>query len=376
MEIAAEKCSPDIVRLLVDEGGEVTLDVWFEAIGNRKLNPDFMRYLLSTNPKMINENDYGDTVLSCAAREGRPELVKLFINEGAEVTFKALWMAIWSRKPNIDVVRCLLAQNKKIINAKDSRERWTPLALAAHEGKKEIIELLVDEGAEVNYDVLFNAIGNDKLGFDVVSYLLGKLNQNSDIIKAANNDESNQLFPFGASSLLALAAYKKDLDTVKLLVEKYKFKVTSKVLLMAVIFNKVENVDYLIDQNPELLDDKNCEGQKRFKWVWKKYDNDELIRCLRKYDNVTIDTLLDAIKNDKVRVAAYLLNKKPDIINDADEKGQTPLSLAVKRGNLDIVKLLVEKYKAKVNLEALKLADESGNQDVIEFLKNFNKDEE
>ena len=369
-----------------------------------------VRDFLKTDPTLINaKDDRNLTVLELAVIAKNPELVQLLVGEGAEVTIGALMGATIYEK--VEIVQCLVDKNSTIINDHlgGKLALMTPLSVAAYEGNLELVKLLVQKGANVNFKVLFDAIRSNNLNLDVVDCLLEQKPQlvgaainsdalmgaigglNIDVMRCLLENDENLINAKDEPTWTPLSFAISDtgnLELVKLLIDKYKAKVNLTDLLWAIKSEKVEFVDYLVDQNPELLDAKNYKGQTLLEMVdetfnelvGKKFDNDKIIGCLKKYDNVTIDTLLDAIKNDKVRVAAYLLNKKPDIINDANNDGLVALSLAVKRGNLDIVKLLVNKG-AKVNLEAtdekgktlLEVADESGNQDVIDFLENVNQ---
>jgi ankyrin repeat protein len=81
------------------------------------------RLLLATDAELVHARDTdGSTPLHCAAWRGRPEIVALLLEAGADV------------------------------NAQNRNEHWgtTPLHAAAHANQAGIAQLLIEHGADVN----------------------------------------------------------------------------------------------------------------------------------------------------------------------------------------------------------------------------------
>ena len=88
-----------------------------------------------------------------AASKGNIEAVKRHLATGTDVDVKGGWMVITplhmaALNGHKEIVELLIAKGADI-NAKDDSE-WTPLHWAADEGHKEVAEFLIAEGADVN----------------------------------------------------------------------------------------------------------------------------------------------------------------------------------------------------------------------------------
>lgn len=72
----------------------------------------------------------GRTAIMWAAFRGKKELVKLLIDHGAEINAKDDW--------------------KGNMNRPDGTEGWTPLIFAADSDHEEVVKILIERGADVN----------------------------------------------------------------------------------------------------------------------------------------------------------------------------------------------------------------------------------
>jgi ankyrin repeat protein len=155
LEQAVADGSEAIVRLLLQYGADVNAqgDLYGSAIyaamikGNEE-----MLQLLQENAMIPCKNLPTRKVLKEAAADGSEPLVKLFIENGAEVNAPgsidgtALSQAAANGR---ELIVRLLLDNGANINAADEFSK-TALQLAAENGNEPIVRLLLDKGANVN----------------------------------------------------------------------------------------------------------------------------------------------------------------------------------------------------------------------------------
>jgi len=101
--------------------------------------------LLGEHPELANaRNETGDSLLMTAAYMGRRELFDLLIESGAGVgLFEASALGLAGR------VQERLEDEPALVNSY-SHDGWTPLHLASFFGHKEVANLLLARGADVN----------------------------------------------------------------------------------------------------------------------------------------------------------------------------------------------------------------------------------
>lgn len=94
----------------------------------------------------------GETPLIVAALEGQTQVVKFLIERGAAIQarndrgFTALHAAAYRGHPPVAE---LLIANGINVNDAENRFKATPLHLAAEDNRKDVVELLLDKGAEL-----------------------------------------------------------------------------------------------------------------------------------------------------------------------------------------------------------------------------------
>jgi uncharacterized protein len=101
--------------------------------------------LLADHPELANaRNETGDSLLMTAAYMGRRDLFDLLIETGAGVSlFEASALGLVER------VQERLEDQPELVNAY-SHDGWTPLHLASFFGHREVANLLLARGADVN----------------------------------------------------------------------------------------------------------------------------------------------------------------------------------------------------------------------------------
>ncbi len=103
------------------------------------------RRLLEEHPEIVNaRNETGDSLLLAAAYAGRRDLFDLLLEKGAGVSlFEAAAAGL------VDRVQDQIDGDPALVNAY-SHDGWTPLHLASFFGHKEVVNLLLARGADVN----------------------------------------------------------------------------------------------------------------------------------------------------------------------------------------------------------------------------------
>ena len=163
--------------------GEVSGSMLFKAVAENDLAS--FQSALKDAPQLVKaENDNGIPVLHFAAGLGRLDMVKLLLESGVDVNstggfgdVKAIQWMFQCKEPRLAVLALLLEEGADPNTADGFGS--TALMSAARLGRKDLVELLVSKGADVNaretgslkLSVLHYAV----LGAnpDVVEYLIG-----------------------------------------------------------------------------------------------------------------------------------------------------------------------------------------------------------
>ena len=112
-----------------------------------------VRAFLEKDRALIHERDHGATVLHWAVRPGNVEVVKLLLDEGAEVDARASDVSTplhWAASHGeAEVVKLLLGQRASVEVTNNRGE--TPLLFAcSYNHKEELVRLLLDAGADAS----------------------------------------------------------------------------------------------------------------------------------------------------------------------------------------------------------------------------------
>jgi ankyrin repeat protein len=341
MHYALESGSVGAVRYLIEKGAILhTFDSKGKAYMRYAIESgsvDMVRCLIDHGVEINSLDIYGKTVMHYAVESGSVDMVRCLIEKGARLNtidskgIRPLHYAAASG--SVDMVRCLI-DHGVMINSIDSKGKKA-LNYAVRSDSFDLIDYLVQNGADLNavdayrYTVLKDAI--DYGSIDMVRYIINSgaiVNSVIDFsFHVGNNGER-----FRGWRHLDYAVFCKKIKLVELLLE------------CNAVIDKVKSDD---TQIAKLLDDVK--------------DPNQFLLLGAKESDLT-----------KVKIA---LGRGADINNMDDNN--TALHYAVERGNLDLIKYLIEK-QADINIvnssnqTALRYAVDNIKVAVVELLLGHN----
>jgi len=302
----------DIAKLLVERGAEFNTKDTFGnthlSIATKRGHKDIIQFLIKQGADVNELIDGKDPILIWAIKNNRTDIAKLFIERGAEVNAKDIFgntpfdgdpILIWAIKnDDIELAKLLIEKGADVNIAGEYGK--TPLIVAAEKGHKDIVQLLIDRGANVaGNHILIWAIENNHVDF-------AKL-----LIESGAKVNAKDIF---GKTPLSMAAKKGHKDIVELLIEQGANVDGDPILIWAIENNHVDWLNFLIEKNA------NVNVQ----------------------DNSGKTPLIIAAQSGHTEVVQLLIDRDANV-NVQDNYGNTPLSMAAEKGNKEIVKLLIEK---------------------------------
>lgn len=290
---ATEENKTDIVKLLLDAGtnfyGINDID---EAllVASEKGNAQIVELLLQADANINIKDSYQQTPLIYAANYGHIEIVKMLINHGLNVNDQD-WL-------------------NGYINWIDNMGGYTALMLASRHGHTEVAKYLIDIGAQVNirleYSALHNAIeGNYK---EIVEMLI-KAGANFNV-----NKNTGGRYPEGTPLMVASEkGFKEIFGLIKSGEVKRKEIKEYKELL----FNSIK--------------DGNLDNVKEF----------VKLVTLKIYNENGNNPLHLAIFHNKPEIVKLILSIKPELIQEKNNDGKTPIEINPGFNNYDIIKTIL-----------------------------------
>ncbi|XP_055953567.1 uncharacterized protein LOC129989212 [Argiope bruennichi] len=322
----------------------------------------------------------GYTALHIAAEKGLTKIVNILLNKGANVNKKSddqlLPLHLASMRGKTDIVMILLSQ-KSDIDA-ETIDGHTPLIFAAERGRNEVVDLLIKHKAKVNiadktmkWTPLMLVVKNEDL--QMTEYLL-------------NNFADVEAQDFLGQTALHFAVSKDSENIVRALLEKkanitttddegktalHKAAERGHEKIVKILIQKGSNIN-AVDRN--LRTPLHYAAEKGFLEVAKALIDTKILNIDAK-DRDGSTALHISIHHKHKKVLKHLIDCKANI-NELDLKKQSPLHLAIKSCNDEIIQLFIGKGKGveDININAstlLQMSVISGNKTFTEeMIKN------
>ena len=255
----------------------------------------------------------------------RPSQDDTFINKVAQ-TVKA------TCKGDKETIQTLLQQDNSLANIKSKEIQSTPLHLAAHRGYVEIVKLLIDAGADVNakegnYSRSTTLHWAAKKGNLQVVKLLVENGAKLDV-----KDNWFNLTPLGWTIIVNCSEEEELRENCHPEVREYLLSQGAQLdIFSAIALKERDIIDSLVTANPAILKD-------RLGFVMDEFQ-----------------PLHFAIKNMMPETVEFLLEQGADV-NALTSSGVTPLCMATKVDNRQIIELLMEN-NANIDLDTLIVAE-------------------
>jgi len=265
------------------------------------------------------KNDRGSTALIVAASVGKTEMVKLLVNNGADVKAMNDFLntPLHYAALSGDVESFILLENKGAdLEATNNRGAY-PRDYAVQSGNLELFKYIEKKGLDIEKrgsngaTLLHNAAHSGN--HEIFKYLADKGMD----VNATDNDGDN---------VLVWASSGGNVDIIKYLVEERKMDFNkagntgNKPMHSAVGWGRLEATKYYLEKGVDI--NEKLESNR----IWLHY----------------------AVNNARSSEVVKLLIEKGADVNTVDDNGNTPLVWAVGSGSLENVKLLVENG-AKLN---------------------------
>ncbi|XP_062578831.1 serine/threonine-protein phosphatase 6 regulatory ankyrin repeat subunit B-like [Saccostrea cucullata] len=378
--------SVEIISFLIEKGmdfnalskdGKTILHI---ACLNGKF--EVCEYLVENYPHLLDVNDKSsETVLHDAAREGNVQIVKLLIEKKMDINAVQgggeTILHQCCRSGKMEMCEYLVNHFPDLLEIRDN-DGWTVLHSACYGGSVEIVSFLIEKGMDFNAmsndtkSILHRACINGK--FEICEYLVENYPHLLDV-----KDKSSE-------TVLHDAAWGGNVQIVKLLIEKkmdiYSVQGDGETILhQCSRSGKMEMCEYLVNHIPDLLEIRDNDGWTALQSACRGGSVEIVFFLIEKGMDINIlsnngrSILHIACLNGKFEVCEYLVENYPHLLDVKDKFSETVLHDAAWGGNVQIVKLLIEK---KMDINALQGDGEtilhqccrSGKMEMCEYLVN------
>jgi ankyrin repeat protein len=366
----------DQVQALIAKGADANLrtpsgstPLMYAADGNF---PEVVRYLLKNGADINAKNGSNNTALIYAAIKGHAGVVQELLKKKADVHVKnmakgdALIYAVMGKKT--EVVSALLKHGARVNDRYDDGK--TALMMAIEAGSSDIARLLLIHKADAN------AVDKDEMTALIIACEKGNADMVEALLKAGA--DVNKKSKYGDTALSkAIAAH--HVRIVRTLVRSGTFD-RREALFSAVIAGDLEIVQILLTKDMDV----NMRGFASGTALMLAADGDiAIVKYLveRGADvnlkddegNTALMKAVLSFNNTNIASLKYLIACGADV-NAINNKGETALILAVKRGNEEMVGILVAKGcavspKDKLGKSAWTYAVEGAKPALVGFLE-------
>ena len=411
---AIEKGDVEMVRLLVEAGADVNAAEGFggntplhEAV--KKDDVEIVKILVAAGADVHAEGFFDRTPLTLATEEGATEIMQILLGPGQDtdtsadgedkeaasapsIGSEALYTAI--EKGDVEMVR-LLVEAGADVNAAEGFGGNTPLHEAVEQGDVEIVKILVAAGADVHAEGYFDrtplTLATEEGATEILQILLGS-GPDTDT-SAGGEDKEAASTPSIGSEALYTAIEKGDVEMVRLLVEagadinaaegfggntplhEAVEQGDAEIVKILVAAGADVHAEGYFDRTPLTLAAE--EGATEILQILLGSDADTSTdgedKEAASTPSVGSEALYTAIEKGDVDMVRLLVEAGADVNAAEGFGGNTPLHEAVKKGDVEIVKLLVAagadvEAKGYFDRTPLSLAAEEGATEIMRIL--------
>jgi ankyrin repeat protein len=361
LHVAARLGALAKARSLIEEGADLNeIDAWGETTlhyaayqGHR----DVVNLLIGKGAHVDSRNALSETPLHAATRGGqrnRKEVAKLLIEKGADVSLHSA-----AGFGDLARVKSLIEEGANV-NAENLKGD-APIDIAMMSNRKDVVELLIEKGAE--------------LSMHVAAYL-GDIDKVKSFIETGTS--VNVELGRGGRTPLYLAVKNKHKDVAKLLIDKGADVSSIHLLYYASWYGYRDFVELFIQKGAD-ANSKNWGESPSHYAVWGGHA--DILELLLAHgadpdvkDRWAWSLLHHTAGSGSTDMTRLLLDNGADVNAKTDKGGETPLHGAVEKGHAAVAKLLII-HGADVNAKdnqsqtPLSLAKDKGHTKIVELLR-------
>ena len=389
-----------ILEELIKNGGEIEfLDnkgrkpIHYAALCKR---PGTLKVLIDNNCNVNDREKNGFTPLIHACRAGRYENVKILLENQADPLARPgggqcmgiHYACLKDTEDNLKIIKLLLEKNPELIDI-NGKDRKTPLHFAVLYNCYKIVEFLVKSGANLNKGDKYGRtplLLSCKYGNSKITKFLIDAGANINKSDNSNNSPLHYACAFGNLECvkvllesgadinylnmnknlpIEIALLKNHNGIIKYLINYDKFNVDTKFgngnyillyYLLEIDETTFDSIKYIIEDKKGDANVSNSNNMNAFHFLshftYRAYLS--LFTSKKEKEKLTEDLHKNKYHPEYLKILAkyidFFKNKgcEPDQQNTI---GQTPLMLALKNGNFEFGKILIEAFKKKINIK-------------------------